>query len=71
MPSKSVIKRLKIQAPPGSDKAIKAGCTCPVLDNAHGRGAWGTHDKPNSEKMFWISGDCPLHAEGEWALEKK
>lgn len=22
---------------PGSDAAIKMGCTCPVLDNAHGR----------------------------------
>ena len=23
---------------PGSDEARKAGCTCPVMDNAHGRG---------------------------------
>jgi len=26
---------------PGSDKAIDAGCTCPVLDNGHGRGYLG------------------------------
>lgn len=23
---------------PGSDEAIKIGCTCPVMDNAHGKG---------------------------------
>lgn len=40
---------------PGSDKAIKKGCVCPVLDNAHGKGAYG------STNSFWISGDCPLH----------
>lgn len=39
---------------PGSDEAIKMGCTCPVLDNAHGNGARGD---PN----FWISEDCPIH----------
>jgi hypothetical protein len=37
---------------PGSDAALDQGCTCPVLDNGHGRG-----DGP-----FWINGDCPLHA---------
>lgn len=41
---------------PGSDEAIKQGCTCPVLDNAHGRGAYGKED------TFWISSDCPIHA---------
>ena len=39
---------------PGSDEAIEKGCTCPVLDNAHGNGARGD---PN----FWISEDCPIH----------
>ena len=63
--SKSVAKRLTVQLPPGSDKAIKAGCLCPVLDNAHGRGAWGTWDKPDTEKMFWINGNCPLHGENK------
>lgn len=42
--------------PPGSDKAIALGCTCPVLDNAHGRGV-PTKDGP----MFWITVGCPLH----------
>jgi hypothetical protein len=69
MPSKSVVKRLTIQAPPGSDKALKAGCLCPVIDNAHGKGAWGTWDKPESEKVFWVNGDCPLH--GNKDMEKK
>ena len=41
---------------PGSDAAIDAGCTCPVLDNSHGQG-WlcsGTH---------WIVSRCPLHGQ--------
>jgi len=44
---------------PGSDEAIKMGCTCPVLDNAHGNGARGD---PN---LFWISEDCPIHGRKE------
>ena len=43
---------------PGSDTAIAAGCTCPVLDNGHGnvglardRGGW------------WMFSDCPVHGE--------
>lgn len=41
---------------PGSDKAIEMGCTCPVLDNAHGRGYMG-----NTEAFVMVV-DCPLHA---------
>lgn len=44
---------------PGSDKAIISGCTCPVLDNGRGRGCRLSTD---GTPMFWISGDCPLHA---------
>lgn len=41
---------------PGSPEAVKQGCRCPVLDNAHGRGAgWG-------ENTFWINAGCGLHA---------
>lgn len=43
---------------PGSDEAIKHGCTCPVLDNAHGAGIFGLG------RDWYISGDCPVHAEG-------
>lgn len=40
---------------PGSDAALRAGCTCPVLDNAHGKGSgWG----PDT---FWVNAACPLH----------
>lgn len=42
---------------PGSDEAREMGCTCPVLDNAHGRGRGG-----DGEKFGWVvNGDCPMH----------
>lgn len=42
---------------PGSDAAVALGCTCPVIDNAHGAGRGG--DGP---RFGWvISLDCPLH----------
>ena len=40
---------------PGSDAAIQQGCTCPVMDNAHGRGYMGVSG------VYVYSGDCPLH----------
>ena len=41
---------------PGSDAAVEQGCTCPVLDNAHGKGfLW------DGAKVFWITDSCPLH----------
>ena len=46
---------------PGSDAAIKMGCTCPVLDNAHGRGVMGDGEKHG----YWITRSCPLHGEKE------
>ena len=59
--SKSQARRFLIQLPPGSDEAIKAGCTCPVLDNAHGKGYYGNHD------VFVYTEGCPLH----WNLENE
>jgi hypothetical protein len=44
---------------PGSDEAIAEGCSCPVLDNGRGRGSG------YGEGMFWINGDCPVHAKPE------
>lgn len=41
---------------PGSDEALKQGCSCPVLDNAHGLGYMGV---PGHYVM--IAG-CPLHS---------
>ena len=40
---------------PGSDEAVAHGCTCPVMDNARGKG-WMCQ-----EGIFWRSADCPLH----------
>lgn len=41
--------------PPGSDEAIDRGCTCPVVDNGHGRGRFGDGD------MYVYRPDCPVH----------
>lgn len=46
---------------PGSPQAVDRGCTCPVLDNGHGR--------PRPDGNFWISKDCPLHGAKESASE--
>lgn len=44
---------------PGSDAAIKQGCTCPVMDNAHGKGIMGDGENHG----YWITAGCPLHGE--------
>ena len=46
-----------IKPAPGTLEAEKLGCTCPVLDNGHGRGIPGSHGR-----HFWITGGCPIHA---------
>lgn len=40
---------------PGSPAAVAHGCTCPVIDNAHGAGHLGLG------REWWIALDCPLH----------
>lgn len=42
---------------PGSAAAVTRGCTCPIMDNARGRGAWGD----GARYGWWISADCPMH----------
>lgn len=44
---------------PGSEEAVRQGCTCPILDNARGRGAYisASTKKP----VFWYDFGCPLH----------
>ena len=42
---------------PGSPRAKKLGCLCPVIDNGHG---WG-HHKQGSETLYVIREDCPMH----------
>jgi hypothetical protein len=40
---------------PGTKEAIDAGCTCPVIDNGHGRGYYGQPD------VFVYTVGCPVH----------
>ena len=48
---------------PGSNEAIAAGCTCPVLDNAHGKGyLGGVKDRETGETLFVYNCGCPIHA---------
>jgi len=42
---------------PGSKEATDKGCTCPVLDNHHGRGV----SQGGKEPLFWKNEHCPLH----------
>jgi hypothetical protein len=48
-------------ANPGSDEARARGCTCPVMDNARGKGWPGGRKNVGGETMFVVAGDCPLH----------
>ncbi len=59
----------KINPPlPGSPDAIAQGCTCPVLDNAHGRGRLGDGDRYG----WWINAECPLHGkDADTTLQEK
>lgn len=50
---------------PGSRAALALGCTCPVLDNAHGHGAY---TDSYGAVQFWTRADCPLHGSG-WRAE--
>lgn len=45
---------------PGSREAVRAGCTCPAMDNHYGRGR-GT-DPDTDERLFWFTSGCPVHA---------
>ncbi len=48
---------------PGSPAAVKAGCTCPVMDNGHGRGYMGGARDKDGNVMFVMNSTCPLHGE--------
>jgi hypothetical protein len=41
---------------PGSNDALKIGCLCPVLDNAHGKGYMCM------EGVFVYREGCPVHS---------
>ena len=40
---------------PGSVAAVQQGCTCPIMDNAHGIGYMG------KSGVFVMNAGCPLH----------
>lgn len=56
---------------PGSDEAIEQGCTCPVMDNAHGKGFSLPHGDGTTSTNFWVSADCPLHGVAPKAGEEE
>jgi hypothetical protein len=41
---------------PGSPEAVDMGCSCPIMDNAHGLGRFGLG------KDWWINSECKLHS---------
>lgn len=61
-PQKNAISAEIMTTPnPGSDEAIEQGCTCPVYDNARGKGIGGNGEKHG----WWITAGCPLHGKKE------
>ena len=42
---------------PGSPEADERGCLCPIIDNHHGKGRFGTGEQHG----WWINADCRLH----------
>ena len=46
---------------PGSKEAREAGCLCPVMDNAHGKGYLGGVRDEDGNTVFVIAGGCPVH----------
>ena len=50
---------------PGSAKAKKNGCICPVIDNRHGYGMYVDTDEV---AVYAVHGDCPVHMNGKDTL---
>lgn len=48
---------------PGSDEAVAAGCTCPVMDNGRGDPEIGRI------RGFYCMVDCPVH--GSLAIKQR
>ena len=47
---------------PGSDEALELGCTCPVIDNGHGKGMYGGQvTDEHGRTMFIFHEACPIH----------
>lgn len=56
---------LRFDLPPGSPEAVEAGCSCPRVDNAYGRGFRSFLGDPHADR-FVISAGCSLHG---WRLK--
>lgn len=59
--SEPMDKQQKKLPNPGTKEALDLGCTCPIMDNAHGKGIPLPNKKGEIEYCFWYSGDCPVH----------
>lgn len=46
---------------PGSPDAVSRDCTCPVIDNARGRGWMGGAQDRDGNVMFVFNAGCPMH----------
>lgn len=46
--------------PPGHFEAVRAGCTCPRIDNGYGHGYGHGLD---GRAYYIVNDDCPLHAD--------
>lgn len=46
---------------PGSREAVEQGCSCPRLDNGHGRGYMGGVKDREGRVVFVTDFACPLH----------
>lgn len=51
-----------MESNPGSEKAQKLGCICPVLDNGHGLGYMGGIKGNDGKTLFVITDGCPIHS---------
>lgn len=49
---------LTAKFPPGHPEAVAQGCTCPTMENGHGKGA-----RPDDKggMLYWHNADCPVH----------
>ena len=47
---------------PGTQEARNLGCSCPVLDNGHGKGWMGGVKDDDGETIYVYTIGCPVHA---------
>lgn len=63
--------KLDVEPPkPGSAEAGVFGCTCPVMDNHHGKGFPALDSDGGRCTAFWIDASCPLHGIKDTAAQE-